>query len=152
MLNKSLYSKDKQTWETPDDLFEKLNKEFCFRIDLCANKNNKKCETYYSEENNALLQNWFGNCWMNPPYGKGIDKWIKKAYESSLINNAVIVCLLPVRSDTKWWHDYCMKGEIRFLNKRLKFKNSGNMATFPSAIVIFGKNAKIGINISMNIR
>lgn len=152
MLNKSLYSKEKSTWETPDDLFDKLDKEFHFQIDLCANEYNKKCDNYYSEEKNSLIQEWLGLCWMNPPYGKGIDQWIRKAYESSLKDNTTIVCLLPVRSDTKWWHNYCMRGEIRFLNKRLKFKNSGNMATFPSAIVIFGSTAKNGLNLSMDVR
>ena len=151
LLNESLYSKEKYDWETPDALFNKLDEEFHFFMDLCANEKNAKCKFYFTEKKNALIQEWTGTCWMNPPYGKGIDKWIEKAYSSSINNFATIVCLLPVRSDTKWWHKYCMKAEIRFLTKRLKFKESNNMATFPSAIVIFSKRSKLGMNISMNI-
>lgn len=135
-VNKNLYTSGKQDWETPQALFQKLDKEFHFEWDVCANSENAKCSNYYSIEQDGLLQSWHGICWMNPPYGKDISKWVKKAYES----DAIVVCLLPVRSDTKWWHQWVMKGEIRFLTKRLKFKGSSNMATFPSAIVIFGNS------------
>lgn len=135
MLNEYLYKSDNSKWETPDDLFNALNDHYHFTIDLCADKNNHKLDNYYGEEQDALSKNWEGICWMNPPYGKDISKWVEKAYNSK---GAIVVCLLPVRSDTKWWHKYCMNGEIKFINKRLKFKNSNNMATFPSALVIFG--------------
>ena len=84
----------------------------------------------------GLQQNWTGMCWMNPPYGKEIGKWLKKAYESS-INGAIVVCLIPARTDTAWWHDYVMKGKIRFIRGRLKFGGNKNSAPFPSAIVVF---------------
>ena len=77
---------------------------------------------------------------MNPPYGREIGKWLKKAYESS-INGAIVVCLIPARTDTAWWHDYVMKGKIRFIRGRLKFGGSKNSAPFPSAIVIFQADA-----------
>ena len=73
---------------------------------------------------------------MNPPYGRGIGLWMKKAYESSL-QGVKVVCLVPARTDTAWWHDYAMKGDIEFLRGRLKFGNAKNCAPFPSAIVIF---------------
>jgi hypothetical protein len=74
---------------------------------------------------------------MNPPYGRDIGKWMKKASES----DATVVCLVPARTDTKWWHDYAMKGEITFIRGRLKFGNAVNSAPFPSAVVVFrGKN------------
>ena len=89
----------------------------------------------------GLKQKWEGICWMNPPYGREISKWMKKAYEESL-NGATIVCLVPSRTDTIWWHEYAMKGEVRLIKGRLRFKGAQSSAPFPSAIVIFGPNAK----------
>ena len=73
---------------------------------------------------------------MNPPYGRDIGKWMKKAFEESQ-KEATIVCLVPARTDTYWWHEYAMKGEIRLIRGRLKFSNAQNGAPFPSAIVVF---------------
>jgi hypothetical protein len=73
---------------------------------------------------------------MNPPYGRKIGLWVQKAYEESR-GGSTIVCLLPARTDTRWWHDFCMKGEIRFIKGRLKFNDGKNPAPFPSAVVIF---------------
>ena len=129
--NKGLTTSLRGDWETPQDLFDTLNKEFHFTLDVCANNGNAKCKNYYSEA--SLLKRWEGICWMNPPYGREIGRWIKKAYESG----TTVVCLLPSRTDTAWWHDYCLKGEIRFIKGRLKFVGSKNSAPFPSAIVIF---------------
>lgn len=137
MLNDSLYSSEKHDWETPIELFNALNNEFNFNLDVCASKENKKCENYFCEEDNALWKEWNGNCFMNPPYGRGIEWWVQKAYNESQKGN-IIVCLLPVRSDTKWWHFYCMKSfEIRLLTRRLTFSKYNNKAPFPCAIVIF---------------
>jgi phage N-6-adenine-methyltransferase len=98
LLNKHLYKSNSSVWETPDKLFEMLNAHYHFTIDLCANENNHKLENYYSEDQDSLKQDWEGICWMNPPYGKDISKWVEKAYNSK---RAIVVCLLPVRSDTK---------------------------------------------------
>ena len=119
-------------WATPQWLFDELNEEFCFTIDVCATIENAKCDKFYYR--NSLEKKWNGRCWLNPPYGREIGLWIKKAYESK----ALVVALLPSRTDTKWWHDYVMKAkEIRFIKGRLKFGNSKNFAPFPSCIVIF---------------
>jgi len=136
MITSGLFTSQTDEWETPQWLFDKLNKEFNFSLDVCANQENAKCSKYFDKTADGLTQEWIGICWMNPPYGRQIGKWIKKAYESSL-RGATVVCLLPARTDTSWWHDYCMKGEIRFLRGRLKFGDSKNSAPFPSAIVIF---------------
>ncbi len=135
-MNKGLFSSNSGDWETPQGLFDELNKEFCFDIDVCADDSNAKCYTYYTEKDDGLNMKWEGVCWMNPPYGRAIGKWMKKAYESFL-EGVTVVCLVPSRTDTRWWHDYCMKGEVRFIKGRLKFGNSKNSAPFPSAIVIF---------------
>lgn len=131
-------------WETPQDFYDKLNQEFSFTLDPCCNEENKKCIKYYTETQNGLTQNWSGErVFMNPPYGHKISKWVEKAYLESL-KGVVVVCLLPARTDTRWWWNYCMKGEIRFIKGRLKFKGlntKGELvnypATFPSAIIIF---------------
>ena len=131
-----MFSSKTDDWETPQDLFDKLNQEFEFNLDVCATRENRKCRNFYDKELDGLKQDWHGVCWMNPPYGREIGKWVQKAYEESLTGSTV-VCLLPSRTDTKWWHDYCMRGEVRFIKGRLKFGNSKNSAPFPSAIVIF---------------
>ena len=141
-INKGLFTSNTDLWETPQDFFDRLDEEFNFDLDVCANVENAKCEKYFTEEMDGLQQEWKGVCWMNPPYGRQIGKWMKKAYESSL-NGATVVCLVPARTDTRWWHDYCMKGEIRFVKGRLKFGDSVNSAPFPSAVLIFGKQAKV---------
>jgi site-specific DNA-methyltransferase (adenine-specific) len=73
---------------------------------------------------------------MNPPYGRSIGRWMKKAWEASR-SGATVVCLVPARTDTKWWHDFAMRGEIKFLKGRLKFGGCTKSAPFPSAIVVF---------------
>lgn len=122
--------------ETPQALFDELDKEFNFDIDVCALPENAKCKKFYTPEQNGLLQRWQGTCWMNPPYGRGIGKWVCKAYES-MQDGATTVCLVPARTDTQWWHDYVMKGKIRFIRGRLKFGAAKYNAPFPSAIVVF---------------
>ncbi len=125
-------------WSTPQDFFDKYNKIYNFNLDVCANSENAKCKKYFTIDDDGLSQKWNGNCWMNPPYGREIGKWIKKAFEESL-KGSVIVCLLPARTDTKWFHEYCVKGQIEFIKGRLKFGNSKNSAPFPSMVVIFNK-------------
>ena len=132
-----MFSSSSDMWETPDDLFERLDQVFGFEIDVCAVDGNAKCKKFYPPKVDGLRQKWEGVCWMNPPYGREISKWVAKAYYESKHNRATIVCLLPARTDTKWWHDYCMKGEIYFIKGRLKFGASNNSAPFPSCIVVF---------------
>jgi len=126
-------------WYTPQGFFDKYNAIYNFTTDVCALPSNAKCQNFYCPEQDGLKQEWKGNCWMNPPYGKVIKDWIKKAYESSL-NGATVVCLVPARTDTHWWHDYVIKGEVEFIKGRLKFGGSKNSAPFPSAVVVFKGN------------
>lgn len=136
----ALMSSKTDLWETPQDLFCRLNAEHNFTLDVCALPENAKCERYFTPEQDGLSQDWTGVCWMNPPYGRKIGKWVRKAYESAQ-NGAKVVCLLPARTDTAWWHEYVMRGRVTFLRGRLKFGNSKSSAPFPSAIVIFEKEA-----------
>ena len=130
------FSSNTDLWYTPQDFFKKYDDVYKFETDVCATDDNAKCAKYYTEEMDGLSQEWRGVCWMNPPYGRTIVKWMKKAYESSL-EGATVVCLVPARTDTGWWHDYAMKGDIEFIKGRLKFGGSKNSAPFPSAVVVF---------------
>lgn len=139
MKTKGIFSSASNEWSTPQWLYDQLNAEFHFKVDVCATPENAKHKRYFTEKDDGLKQQWHkvgGACWMNPPYGRQVCTWVKKAYEESL-QGATVVCLVAARTDTKWWNDYCLKGEIRFIRGRLRFQDSKNNAPFPSAIVIF---------------
>jgi len=125
-------------WATPEKLFDRLNREFHFTLDSCATVKNAKCIKYFTIFEDGLKQDWSSDIvFMNPPYGREIGKWIEKAYRESL-NGAIVICLIPARTDTTYWHDYIFgKAEVRFLRSRIKFGDGKNSAPFPSAIVIF---------------
>ena len=128
-------------WPTPRYVFDKLDEEFHFEIDVCADDRNHKAPIYFTKEIDGLKQEWKGVCWMNPPYGRTIGDWVKKAYESANRggDGTIVVCLLPARTDTKWWRDYVMRAsELRFISGRVKFGDSNTGAPFPSVIAIFG--------------
>ncbi len=124
-------------WATPIEFFRQLDREFGFTLDVCALSDNAKCERFFSPDDDGLRQEWTGICWMNPPYGRVISLWMQKAYESALAG-ATVVCLVPARTDTRWWQDFATKAaEIRFVTGRLKFGDAVNSAPFPSAVVVF---------------
>ena len=132
------FSSATDLWATPQEFFDKQNAIYSFTLDVCATADNAKCLRYFTEADDGLTQPWHGVCWMNPPYGRTIGQWMKKAYESSQAG-ATVVCLVPSRTDTVWWHDYAMKGHIEFIRGRLKFGSAKNSAPFPSALVVFKK-------------
>ena len=132
-----LYSSSTDMWETPQELFDELNSEFHFELDVCATPQNAKCERFYTPEQDGLIQPWKGTCWCNPPYGKQTAEWVRRGFLTS-VSGATVVMLLPARTDTKWFHEYIYnRAEVRFLRGRLKFGNSKNSAPFPSMVVIF---------------
>ena len=134
------FSSKKMDWETPQALFDGLNKEFKFDIDVCATASNTKTYPFYygpgSTREDGLAESWclhHKTCWMNPPYGKEIVKWVAKAYEESL-HGVTTVALVPARTDTRWFHDYIYNKpnvEIRFLKGRVKFVGAKHAAPFP---------------------
>ena len=133
------YSSKTDEWETPQELFDLLDAEFGFTLDVCATADNAKCDLYFTPQDDGLKQDWNRRgavCWMNPPYGDEIKAWVRKAHDTAAAGNTV-VCLLPARVDTAWWWDYCRYGEVRFLRGRLRFGGGENGAPFPSAVVIF---------------
>lgn len=136
-----LYSSRSEMWETPQDLFDALNEEFHFTLDVCATAENAKCRTYYTEEQDGLKQPWTGVCWCNPPYGKNVAAWVEKA---SQVDGTCVV-LIPARTDTRWFHDWALgKAEIRFVKGRLKFGGSKVPAPFPSLILVYRNERKDG--------
>lgn len=123
-------------WGTPQHVFDELHAEFNFTLDPCSDGTNAKCPLFFTPEDDGLAQDWGQHTvFMNPPYSANKD-WMRKAYEASL-QGATVVCLVPSRTDVRWWHEYAMKGEIRFLRGRLKFGDAKNSAPFPSAVVVF---------------
>lgn len=142
----ALMSSDRMDWETPQKLFDELNAEFRFDIDLAANETNHKCTRYFGPGSpivggeNALAISWYGyRGWLNPPYGKELPEWIARAYNFTRNDKTLVVMLIPARTDTRYWHDYVMKAEeVRFLKGRLKFVGAKSSAPFPSAIIVFG--------------
>lgn len=132
------FSSQSNEWSTPQDFFDKLNDEFGFGLDVCATEENTKCFQYYTKEQNGLEQDWDNSTvWCNPPYGREIGKWVKKASEA---RGGQVIMLIPARTDTKYFHEYVYKKknvEVRFLKGRLKFGGHKNSAPFPSMLVIF---------------
>lgn len=126
----------RQNWETPSWFFDQLDAEFGFTLDACADMHNAKCSAYLNESDNALLHDWHGVVWCNPPYGIKVGRWVKYAYEQAR-KGALVVLLIPASTDTRWWHNWVMRArEIRFVKTRIAFVGGGR-APFPSAIVVF---------------
>ena len=148
------YSSGKDDWETPQELFEKLDKEFHFTLDPCSTHKNTKCDKHYTENEDGLMQNWEGETvFCNPPYSKvgKQDQWVQKCYEESKKAGTTVVALLPARTDTERFHKYILgKAEIRFLRGRLYFEIEGKpvlgkngkpqTAPFPSMVCIWGRD------------
>lgn len=133
------YSSKTNEWATPQYLFDELDRDFNFTLDPCATEDNAKCDKYFTIEDDGLIQDWSNDVvFMNPPYGRDIKHWVRKAYEESL-KGSIVVCLIPSRTDTTYWHDYIFgkASDIRFLKGRIKFGDSKNSAPFPSAIVVY---------------
>jgi phage N-6-adenine-methyltransferase len=138
------FSSATDSWATPQDFFDRLNSEFHFTLDVCADDENHKCGKYFTKEMDGLSQPWTGVCWCNPPYGRQMPKWVRKASDSAS-QGATVVCLIPARTDTKYWHHYIWdRGnrpranvEVRLVEGRLKFGGGKNSAPFPSAVIVF---------------
>lgn len=123
-MNKALLSSKNMCWCTPQNFFDKLNKEFNFMLDAAATEKSAKCSLYYTPETDGLTQSWDrgGSVFCNPPYGREIKKWVEKAYRESTTVKYPIVLLIAARTDTAYFHDYIYgKAEIRFIRGRLHF-------------------------------
>jgi phage N-6-adenine-methyltransferase len=128
-----------QEWETPDDLFAAVNDKFHFTRDVCASSANAKCDKYWTEQDSCLDKTWDGVNWMNPPY-RNMKQFIVKAHREK--ERAITVALIPARTNTRWWHEYCMPCEIMFICGRPKFKGCSFGLPQPLALVVFGGKSK----------
>lgn len=140
MNTEVMFSSATDLWATPQAVFDQLNAEFHFNLDPCATPENAKCANYFTIDIDGLSQSWGGhNVFCNPPYGKALARWVKKAYEESKKPNTTVVMLIPARTDTRYFHEYIYHKakEIHFIKGRLKFGESKNSAPFPSMVVVF---------------
>lgn len=127
-------------WATPKELFDRLNAKHKFDLDVAASSTNHLCKEWFGLDHedesrrDGLAAEWYGHVWCNPPYGRVIKDWVKKASE----HHDLVVMLLPARTDTKWFHDYVLpNAKVTFIKGRLKFGNSKVGAPFPSMLVEF---------------
>ena len=135
-LTKERFAAKSVEYETPLSLFDPLNKEFCFTTDVCSTHDNKKVAHHWTKEEDGLSQKWEGVCWCNPPYGREMPNWIRKAIEASK-EGTTTVMLIPARTNTGWWHELVMPHfEIRFVRGRPKFNGGEHGLPFPLAILV----------------
>jgi phage N-6-adenine-methyltransferase len=137
-INPALFSSAKDEWPTPPDFFAKLNRRYRFDLDPCASAENAKCATYFTREDDGLAQDWGTHrVFCNPPYGRATGRWARKAFEASQ-GGALVVLLVPARTDTKWFHQWVRgKAQIEFIKGRLKFGGAKDDAPFPSMLAIY---------------
>jgi len=148
-VNAGLFTSTTDEWPTPPDLFATLNREFDFDLDPAASADNALCRNYFTRDDDGLAQRWHGAVYMNPPYGRQMRHWIAKAHNESQ-SGATVVCLIPARTDTSYWHDYVMRAaEVRMIRGRLHFdcdrqrdrvedgQSKAHNAPFPSVVVVF---------------
>ena len=141
-MTKGLTSTGNIVAETPKYLFDRISSIFNFSLDVCALPENAKCENYYTPKDDGLSKPWRGGVWCNPPYGREISSWVKKAYEESQKEyNSFVLMLLPARTDTKWWWDWVQgKATLFFIKGRVKFGDHNVGAPFPSVLALYMKD------------
>ena len=134
-----LMSSEKDDYETPQDLFDNLDSIYHFTLDAAASPRNAKCDRFYTEEDNGLVQKWEGIVWVNPPYGRRVTGiWVDKAIHETVVSGAFICMLLPARTDTRWFHKILNSASaILFIKGRLRFVGEASAAPFPSMLVFF---------------
>src|SRR5262249_9744068 len=135
------FRSDSCEWPTDQAFFDQVNAAFGFTLDVCATAENAKCPTFYTRAQDGLSQPWTGRVWCNPPYGKGIERWIERAHRVAVKGEAeVVVCLVFARTDTRWWHEWAAHAEVRFIKGRLNFGGQ-YYAPFPSVLLVFRNGA-----------
>ena len=131
-------------YSTPLALFEPLANEFHLQRDVCASSTNAKLPAYWTKDDDALSKEWVEDCWMNPPFNRQLRTWVKKAHEESMKHGNTVVCLIPVRSNTKWWRETVGDAEVRFINGEVNFNNLDRGLWLPMCVLIFGRKARVG--------
>jgi len=137
-ISETLFSSATDEWRTPPNFFAKLNRRYRFDLDPCATAENATCPLYFTKEQDGLAQDWGTHrVFCNPPYGRKIGKWARKCFEASQ-NGALVVLLVPARTDTRWFHDWVQgKADIEFISRRLRFGGAKMNAPFPSMLAVY---------------
>lgn len=138
------FKSEKVDYSTPWSLFLPLKEEFNLELDVCANHENHKLDKYFTLEDDAMTKDWVGNCWMNPPFSRDLNKWVRKLVADTENFGGTKVCLIPVRSNTKWWGEIIQKAEVRFIIGEVNFNDEARGLWLPMCILIFGDKAKVG--------
>lgn len=139
-IHKSLFQSSRSDWETPHKFFNELDAEFHFTLDPCCWPESAKCPKFYTPRENGLVQDWQGErVFCNPPYGRQISEWVMKCYHEGNKPGTLVVLLIPVRTCTRYFHQYIYKiaHDIRFIKGRLRFVGAASPAPFPSMVVVF---------------
>ena len=152
MVDAVHHSSQNTNWQTPKWFFNHLDNIFKFELDPCSSKDNALCPEFFTKEDDGLSKSWAGKrVFMNPPYGKGVvDKWVAKAHDEAMNHGALVVAILPARTDPQWFWIYCRKAMVYFIERRIKFdappdlKKTKDDAPFPSILVIFSKSQPLG--------
>lgn len=140
------FSAARSDWATPQWVFAKICETVGVEpvLDVCAEEHTAKCPVYYTKEDNALVKPWASDFWMNPPYGREVGNWVQRATQQVVVHGVRAVCLLPARTDTRWWHEYVMDcaAQVYFTRGRIKFEcddwlGETHPAPFPSAVVLY---------------
>lgn len=146
MTSTAHFTSKSMDWATPVALMAQLEEIYGpFTLDPCATAENAKAPTFYTPAENGLTHSWAGHrVYMNPPYGRSIGTWVAKAWYEAYVNgDCDVVCLIPSRTDTRYWHDYVMAAdEILFIRNRIYFSDGDGRAPFPSAVVRFVKSER----------
>ncbi len=131
------FESSKAEWGTPNELYGPLDAEFSFTLDAAADAENSKCAEFIDIDADGLLTPWSGTVWCNPPYGRGLGAWAKKAANEAL-RGVTSVLLIPARTNTAWFHEYCLGcGEVRFIKGRPKFNGADEGLPWPLCLVVF---------------
>jgi len=136
-VDQSWFNAKSVEYNTPDNIYEPLNKEFGFTLDVASTHENAKCERHYTAAEDGLKQQWSGVCWMNPPYGRVMQKWVRKAH-AEWKRGCCVVALIPARTNTGWWHD-CIQdiATVRFIRGEVAFKGFERGLWMPMCVVIW---------------
>lgn len=143
-VDQSWFNAKSVEYETPDNIWHPLDKEFGFTLDVAATPGNAKCKKYYTAADDGLKQDWSGVCWMNPPYGRVMKTWVRKAH-SEWKRGVTVVALIPARTNTGWWHD-CVQdiATVRFIRGEVAFKGFERGLWMPMCVVIWHNNKVSG--------
>tara|TARA_R100000655_G_scaffold60618_1_gene98964 strand:+ start:888 stop:1388 length:501 start_codon:yes stop_codon:yes gene_type:complete len=141
-------------WSTPESFFKRLDDEFIFTLDLCATEDNALCDAFVDKEEDCLSVEWDWvahephryTAWMNPPWGRGVGKFVQRAYEQSRKYSLRVVCLLPANTDTRWWRDWVWRAsEVRFVTGRLHFVcEDGRTGPCPTGACVVVFDSRVG--------